>query len=257
VTGAVVAGSIPPLSPSMTLAPLPLQVQGDWAFVLDNWWYLTVGAGWTVALTVSSVLLGVLVGFPAGAVETYGGPWARSVVSDVGVVLRGTPLLVILFFFYFGTPVGSILSDVVPYLGGAFLTAVLGLGLRSGAYQSQIFRGAFQSVDRGQMEAARAVGLSKVAAIRHVVVPQAFRRSVPGFQNEMTIVLKDTSIAFAIGISELLARGFDLFTQIDRTGAVMEVILTVSLVYFVLTFVANRALDLVSAVYGIPTGENA
>lgn len=238
------------------LASAPLQAS-DWEFIWNNRWYLFVGTGWTVALSIASVLLGFVVGFPAGAIETYGGPWSRSVVSDVGVLFRGTPLLVILFFFYFGTPLPSVVGPLVPYVGGAFCTVVIGLGLRSAAYQSQMFRGAFQSVDEGQIEAARAVGLSRFGAIRRVVVPQALRRSVPGFQNEMTIVLKDTSLAFAIGISELLTRGFNLFTQIGRSGSVMEVILTVSLVYFVLTFVANRGLDYVSDAYAIPTGDSA
>jgi polar amino acid transport system permease protein len=133
---------------------------------------------------------------------------------------------------------------------------VVGLGLRSAAYQSQIFRGALQSVDEGQLEAARAVGMSRFQAIRHVVVPQALRRSMPGFQNEFTIVLKDTSIAFAIGLAELLTRGYDLFTQSGRSTAVLEVFLAISAIYFVLTFTTNRGLDRLADYYAIPSGEN-
>lgn len=100
------------------------------------------------------------------------------------------------------------------------------------------------------MQAARSVGMSRVEGIRHVIVPQALRRSVPGFQNEFTIVLKDTSIAFAIGLGELLKRSNDLFIQ--ETTAVLEIILAASLIYFVLTFGTNRGLDLVSDRYAIP-----
>jgi polar amino acid transport system permease protein len=103
------------------------------------------------------------------------------------------------------------------------------------------------------MEAARAVGLTKLEAIYYVIVPQALRRSIPGFQNEFTIVLKDTSIAFAIGFAELLTRSSDLFVQ--KTTAVFEVILFVSAVYFVLTFGTNRALDYLQERFTIPTGE--
>jgi polar amino acid transport system permease protein len=106
------------------------------------------------------------------------------------------------------------------------------------------------------MEAARSVGLSRFGAIRYVVVPQALRRSMPGFQNEFTIVLKDTSIAFAIGLAELLTRGNDLFTQSGRSTAVLEVFLTISAIYFVLTFATNRGLDRLSDYYAIPSGEN-
>ncbi|MFC6905900.1 amino acid ABC transporter permease [Halalkalicoccus tibetensis] len=222
---------------------LALQID-DWAFVLEHADYLLGGTVITILLTIASVLLGFLLGFPAGAVEVYGGRYSKGLVSTVGVVLRGTPILVILIVMFFVVSINS-----------AFLAAILGLGLRSAAYQSQIFRGAIQSVDEGQIEAARSVGMSKLEAIRHVVVPQSLRRSVPGFQNEFTIVLKDTSIAFAIGLAELLSRSYDLFVQ--QTTAVLEIILFASAIYFVLTFSTNRALDRLADAYAIPGGETA
>jgi len=216
---------------------------GDWGYVFENASYLLEGTVTTVLLTVASVLLGFLVGFPAGAAEVYGGRVLRSLVGTAGVVLRGTPILVIFFFGFF-----------VFRFGGAFETAVVGLGLRSAAYQSQIFRGAIQSVSGGQMEAARSVGMSKLEAIRSVIVPQALRRSIPGFQNEMTIVLKDTSIAYAIGVAELLTLSRELFIQ--ETTAVMEVFLFASAIYFSLTFTTNRGLDYLGRYFGIPTEES-
>ncbi|MFB6125624.1 MAG: amino acid ABC transporter permease [Halanaeroarchaeum sp.] len=221
---------------------VPLQA-GDWQFVLDNAGYLGGGLVLTLELTVVSILLGFLVGFPAGALEVYGGRLSATPIRVVGTVLRGTPLVVILIFTYFVFPIGS-----------AFLAAILGLGLRSAAYQSQIFRGgALQSVGSGQMDAARAIGMSRLQAISYVIVPQALRHSLPGFQNEFTIVLKDTSIAFAIGFAEILTRSYDLFVQ--QTTAVFEVILFVSAIYFVLTFGTNRLLDALAQRYEIPTGE--
>ena len=212
---------------------------GDWGFVLENWGYLSGGLLLTIELTVASIILGFLAGFPAGVIEVYGDRWLRSPVRLVGTVLRGTPLVVILIFAFFVFPIGS-----------AFVAAVLGLGLRSGAYQSQIFRGALSSIDEGQMEAARSIGMSRFEAIRHVIVPQALRRSMPGFQNEFTIVLKDTSLAFAIGFAELLTRTHDLFVQ--QTTAVLELFLFASAIYFVLTFVTNRALDRLESTFAIP-----
>ncbi|MDL5362818.1 amino acid ABC transporter permease [Halalkalicoccus sp. NIPERK01] len=227
----------------LSFVATPLQA-GDWAFVFENAGYLLGGTAITIVLTVASVLLGFLVGFPAGAIEVYGGRYSAGVVSTAGVVLRGTPILVILIVLFFVVSIDS-----------AFLAAILGLGLRSAAYQSQIFRGAIQSVDSGQIEAARSVGMSQLKAIRHVVVPQSLRRSVPGFQNEFTIVLKDTSIAFAIGLAELLSRSYDLFVQ--QTTAVLEIVLFASAIYFVLTFSTNRALDRLADAYAIPGGETA
>lgn len=215
---------------------------GDWAFVLRNAEFLLLGAGITVALTLTSVLLGLLAGLPAGIIEVYGSGPVVGAVSRLGVLFRGTPLLVILAFTFFVNPVNV----------GAFEAATLGLGLRSAAYQSQIFRGAIQSVSEGQMEAARSVGMSQVEAIRHVIVPQALRRSIPGFQNEFTIVLKDTSVAFFIGLAELLTRGFNLFTQTGQSTAILEVILAVSLVYFVLTVATNQGLDYLGRRFAVP-----
>jgi len=226
----------------------------DWWFVLDNADYLGVGVLLTIGLTVASILFGFALGFPAGAVEVYGDGLLKRAVGTVGVVLRGTPIVVILIVMYFVVGVPQINFGVAS-LSPPVVAGILGLGLRSAAYQSQIFRATLASVDDGQLEAGRSVGLSRFEAIRYVVVPQALRRSIPGFQNEFTIVLKDTSIVFAIGLAELLTRGYDLFTQ--ETTAVLEVILFISGIYFVLTFTTNRALDYLGTRYAIPEGESA
>lgn len=222
---------------------LPLQA-GPWEFILANQGYLLGGVLVTIGLTATSILLGFAVGLPAGIVEVYGGGWSRRLVRRVGVLFRGTPIVVILAFVFF----------VFPLNLTAFAAATLGLGLRSAAYQSQIFRGTLQSVSEGQMEAARSVGLTKRDSIRRVIVPQALRRSIPGFQNEFTIVLKDTSVAYAIGLGELLTRGTNLYLTSEGNTAVLEIFLTVSAVYFVLTMLTNRSLDYAGEAFAIPGG---
>ncbi|SDR43650.1 amino acid ABC transporter permease [Natronobacterium texcoconense] len=272
VTAAALSTSVDPSLLSTAAAPLQIGSPEDWEFVVRNADYLLWGAAITVALTLTSIFLGFLAGFPAGAIEVYGSGYSQAFVRKVGVLLRGTPILVIMIYMYFVIPIGPLLTGIDWTLGGiesllgptpftvptdvpeAFIAATLALGLRSAAYQSQIFRGALQSIDDGQMEAARSIGMSRLEAIRHVMVPQAMRRSVPGFQNEFTIVLKDTSIAFAIGLGELLKRSHDLFIQ--ETTAVLEVIVFISLIYFVLTFGTNRLLDYLSHKFAIP-GETA
>ncbi|WP_256392173.1 amino acid ABC transporter permease [Natronoarchaeum rubrum] len=234
--------------------PLALQA-GDWQFVLANWQYLVLGTAVTILLTASSLALGFLAGFPAGAIEVYGSGRLRSAVSTAGVVLRGTPIVVLMVLVHFGLPIPRL--GTLPALDvqlEVFLAATLALGLRSAAYQAQVFRGAIQSLSEGQMEAARSVGLTRRQAIRHVVFPQAVRRSIPGFQNEFTIVLKDTSVAFAIGLAELLTRAENLYLQPGQGTAVMEVIIAISAIYFVLTFATNRTLDYLEELYAIPGG---
>lgn len=227
----------------------------DWQFIFSNWQFLLLGVVVTVLLTISSLSLGFLLGFPAGAIEVYGDGWLNEFVSTVGVLLRGTPIVVLIVLFFFALPIPRL--GTVPVLNmqmNAFIAATLALGLRSAAYQGQVFRGAIQSISTGQMEAARSVGMSKIQAVRHVIFPQAVRRSLPGFQNEFTIVLKDTSVAFAIGLAELLTRGEQLYLQPGRDTAVIEVIVVISAIYFVLTFTTNRALDYLHSQYAIPGG---
>lgn len=225
----------------------PVLQSSDWAYVLENADLLLAGTIETITLTMFAIVLGFLAGFPAGAIEVYGSAWIRKPVWAVGVVLRSTPILVILVFLFF----------VAPFATSAFVAAVIGLGFRSAAYQAQLFRGSLQSVESGQMEAARSVGMTRYQAIRHVIVPQALRRSIPGFQNEFTIVLKDTSIAIILGISELLGVTEDLFLQSGRSGAALELMLTASLIYFVLTVSTNRSIEYLGDVYEIPSGEKA
>ena len=232
---------------ALSLEPLAFFEPEDWRFVLDNYEYLQDGAVITVALTAASILLGFLLGFPGGAIELYGGRFASRFVRTVGVVIRGTPILVIMVFTFFVFPLEWLY--VLP-VGEPFQAAMLALGVRSAAYQTQIFRGALQSIDAGQIEAAQAIGMSKRQAISYVLVPQALRRSVPGFQNEFTIVLKDTSIAFAIGLGELLRHSHDLMTQ--QTTAALELFVFASLVYFALTISTNRTLDYVNDRFAIP-----
>lgn len=232
-----------------------LLVSSDWQFVLGNWQYLLLGTIVTVLLTITSLSLGFLAGFPAGAIEVYGTGRLRSLVAGIGVVLRGTPIVVLIVLVFFGLPFPRL--GTIPGLEvrlNTFLAATLALGLRSAAYQGQIFRGAIQSISAGQIEAARSVGMSQTQAIRHVVFPQAIRRSIPSFQNEFTIVLKDTSVAIAIGLAELLTRAERLYLQPGRDTAVVEVIILISVIYFVLTFTTNRSLDYLNEYYAIPEG---
>ena len=227
----------------------------DWGFILANWQTLLLGVAVTVLLTVTSLTLGFALGFPSGAIEVYGDGWLANAVSTAGVLLRGTPIVVLIMTILFGLPIPRL--GTVPVIDmklNAFVAATLALGLRSAAYQGQVFRGSIQSISEGHLEAARSVGMTKLQAIRHVVFPQAIRRSLPGFQNEFTIVLKDTSIAFAIGLGELLKRSYDL--MFSQTTAALELFLAISLVYFVLTFTTNRALDILSSRFAIPGGDD-
>ncbi len=156
---------------------------------------------------------------------------------------RGVPALVLLFLFFFGTAQFGLELD-------AFTAAVLALGFRSSGYQSQIFRGAIQSIPEGQMLAARSIGLSRWQAIFHVVLPQALRLAIPAWSNEFSSVIKDTTLAYAIGVNEVLRHA--RYIMVRHYDLAMLAYITVALIFLGLTYGGNWLLGLLERRVAIP-----
>ncbi len=186
--------------------------------------------------------VGLVVGIPLALGQVYGRRGVVIFSSIYEQIFRSIPALVLLFLFFFGS---SLLGVNI----SAFFSAILALGLRSSAYQSQIFRGAIQSIREGQMVAARSVGMSKFQAIRHVILPQALRLSIPAWSNEYSIVIKDTSLAYAVGVIELVREGRYI---IVRTFEPMLIYVTIALIYLVLTYAGNKLLGYLEEKSRIP-----
>lgn len=162
--------------------------------------YIVSGAAWTLLLVSGSLAIGFIVGLPIAIGQVYGNRAIKTPLDIYVWFFRSFPLLVLLFLFYWG---------VFPALGfklEALTCSIFVLGLRSAAYQSQIFRGAINSIGEGQLIASRAVGMTKLRGIFHIVLPQALRVSLPGWSNEYAIILKDSAICFALGVLEILTR---------------------------------------------------
>jgi len=194
----------------------------------------------TLVLTAFGILLGTTFGIALAMGRSYGKKPLSFSILIYEKVFRGIPLLVLFFLIYFGLPQIGINLD-------AFTSAILGLGLRSAAYQAQIFRGAINSIPEGQITAAYSLGMSKLKAIRHVILPQVLRLSIPGWSNEFTILLKDTSLAFNIGVIELMRQG--RYIQVRDPDLVLIVFLLIAVIYFLLVFTANKTLRYVEKKY--------
>jgi polar amino acid transport system permease protein len=194
----------------------------------------------TLLLTAFSIVLGTVLGVLLATGRSYAVKPLAFVIFIYEKVLRGIPLLVLFFLIYFGLPQIGINMD-------AFTAAVIGLGLRSSAYQAQIYRGAINSIPEGQIHAAFSLGMNKLKAIRYVIMPQMLRLSIPGWSNEFTILLKDTSLAFGIGVIELMRQG--RYIQVRDPDLVLIVFLLIALIYFVLVFTANKTLRIVEKKY--------
>jgi polar amino acid transport system permease protein len=149
-------------------------------------------------LALLAELLGIVLGLVL-ALMKIGRSKILSAPAQVYIdVFRGTPLLVQIIFIYFATP------NIGIRIESLFFAGLVALTLNSAAYVAEIFRSGIQSIDKGQMEAGRASGLTYAQTMRHIIVPQAFRRVIPPLTNEFVMLIKDTSIVSVIGLEELL-----------------------------------------------------
>ena len=217
-------------------------LQSIWPIIRD-------GVPTTVLLTLGLLGLGLLAGFPIAFAQVYGYRPLRWLCKGYEQIFRGIPALVLILIFHSG------LARSFNVLLPTFTSALIALGLRSSAYQSQIFRGAIQAVSSGQMLAARSIGMSKMQAIRHIILPQAFRLSIPPWTNEFSSVLKDTSLASAIGVVELMKKATLLMPTIQyRMGArwILVLLMVAALIYLVLTYAGNWGLGFLENRVRIP-----
>jgi polar amino acid transport system permease protein len=205
----------------------------DFSPVWNGWQALAHGALVTVEVTVGAIALGCILGLLIGLGRLD--PRRRIVYGLTTAYvsfIRGTPLLVQLFIWFFGLPHFGINLP-------AFLCGVLGMGVYSGAYVSEIVRGAIQSIDRGQMEAARSLGMPYPMAMRQIVVPQAVVRMIPPLGNEFIALIKNSSLVSLLTIADVMHEGQKIISVSYRS---LEVYLAVALVYFVLTNLTGFAL---------------
>lgn len=193
---------------------------------------LVRGLPTTLALTFLSLIIGFLAGTGLALLRVYGPIELQWFAIGYEKVFRGIPLLVLLFIF--GAALLGALSWVGSLYGGIFFAATLSLALRSAAYQSEIFRGAILSVDPGQMMAAQSVGMTNYQATWHIILPQALRLSLPGWTNEYAVVIKDTSLASAIGVMEILYWAQALTWE--HPAQFTTIMIAVALIYFLFTY---------------------
>jgi len=197
------------------------------AVIADSLPYLLAGAINTAGIVVLAMLLGLALGIVIAIGLVYGNRLLRLLLGFYVWFFRGVPVLVLLFLFYFG---------LFTYLNlplNAFFSVAVVLGMTTGAYQANIFRGAILSLPRGQFRAASALGMSDVQTIRSIILPQILRMSIPAWSNEYSIILKDSALAFVIGAPEIMARAHFVAS---RTYQHLPLYLTAGLLYFLLTW---------------------
>ncbi len=167
-------------------------------------WQILAGTVITLELAATACVFGLVFGMIGALLESIQTAWLRYLTTSVIFLIRGLPELLVLFFIYFGCT--TILNEILGYYVdiSPFVAGVIALGSIFGAYASQVFRGAFLSIERGQLDAASALGLTRMQTIINIQLPQAWRHALPGLGNLWLVLLKDTAIVTLIGLSDLM-----------------------------------------------------
>ena len=203
----------------------------DMNLVVNSFPLLLVGAGVTIQITVLSTAIGFVIGLIVGVARISNLRVLRMLAEVYVEFFRGTPLLVQIFLFYFALPV------ITGQRIDPFIAAISACGINSGAYVAEIFRAGIQSVDDGQMEAGRSLGMTWLQPMRYIIVPQAFKRVIPPLGNEFIAMLKDSSLVSVIGFEELTRRGQLI---IAKTYGSFEIWMSVAVIYLVMTLTISR-----------------
>lgn len=203
----------------------------DFSLIWNSLPLLLAGAGVTIEITAIAVGLGFIFGLITSVCRLSGVKVLQVIAVCYVNIIRGTPMLVQIFLIYFALPM------VIGERINPFIAAVAACSINSGAYVSEIFRAGIQSVDKGQMEAGRSLGLSWMQTMRYVILPQAFKHVIPPLGNEFISMTKETSLVSVIGFEELTRRGQLI---IAKTYGSFEIWLTVAAIYLVMTLTIAR-----------------
>lgn len=206
----------------------------------DRWHYITNGLEYTIIITVCALIIGLVLGSLSAIVKTAyqnnkrnpGLAILNFIVSIYLTVIRGTPTVVQLMIMYF----------IIWQSGTSLEVAIAAFGINSGAYLAEVLRSGIQSVDRGQMEAGRSLGLSYPQTMWKIILPQAFKNVAPAIFNEFITLLKETSVAGYVGIQEL-TKGGDIIRSI--TYDAVPPLLIVALIYLVIVIGLTQILRVI------------
>ena len=196
--------------------------------------FLLTGMGYTLSLAAITVAVGAILGSLIALLRMSKFPPFRWIAGIYTEIIRGTPMLLQLYLFYFALP------QLIPFLNRKqYLCVAIALVCNSAAYVSEIIRSGIQAVDIGQTEAARSLGMSSGLTMTQIILPQAIKNILPALGNEFIMIVKDTSLASTFFIGDLMTQCLLIK---GTTYLTMEPLIMVAVVYFVLTFVLSKLL---------------
>ncbi|MCJ7842584.1 amino acid ABC transporter permease [Lederbergia sp. NSJ-179] len=189
--------------------------------------FLFKGLIWTLIITISGLILGFILGALTGLGRLSKSKIIRGICTFYVEVVRGTPILVQILFIYVGLS-----EDLIGFNIDKITASIIAITINAGAYISEIVRGAVKSIDKGQHEAGRSIGLTQKQTMRYIIWPQAFKRMIPPLGNQFIISLKDTSLFSVIAVGELLYMGKQYY---NATFSAFQTLLMVCVLYLLIT----------------------
>ncbi|WP_040212802.1 amino acid ABC transporter permease [Clostridium polynesiense] len=206
----------------------------DFSFLSKYQMFFINGAKLTIFLAFFTVLLGTVLGLLLSLMKLSKSIILKSIATVYIEFIRGTPILVQLYIIYYGLPsLGIEFPDVI--------AGIITLSLNSAAYVAEIIRAGINAVDKGQMEAARSLGMNNFQAMRHIIIPQAFKNILPALGNEFIVIIKESSIVSVIGIHELM---YNAETVRGNTFKPFEPLIVAAVIYFIMTFTLSKLLGI-------------
>ncbi len=214
----------------------------------EHWPKYLSGTWLTIQLVAISAVLGLVLAVPVALARLSANPVVRSAATGYSLFFRGTPLLVQIFLIYFGLGQFDLVrsSFLWPFLREAYVCALITFVLNTAAYSAEVVRGGILAVPRGEIEAARACGMSAFSTYRLVILPRAFSIALPAYSNEVIILLKGTALASTITLLELMGQA-QLISS--RTYKPIQVFVIACIIYYVLTLVITRIFRLLEQRY--------
>ncbi len=216
----------------------------NFAFLSKYSQFFIDGTKVTITISLCTLIFGFLLGMIIALGKISRNKIVSFIASSYIEFLRGTPLLVQLYIIYFGLPT---LGIKFPYLGSIpseYVASVVALSINSSAYIAEILRSGIQSIDKGQMEASRSLGLDYSTSMRLVIIPQALKNVLPALANEFIVLIKESSIVSIIGIQDLM---YSADTVKGNTFLAFEPLLVAAMIYFVLTFTLSRIVSAIES----------
>jgi len=199
--------------------------------------FLLQGTFVTIKMTIGAIIIGIVLGVLVGLARISKNVILKSISGIYLTIIRGTPMLLQIIFIFVGIPqiYNTITGNSVSF--NPIIAGTIGIGINSGAYVAEIVRAGIQSIDIGQMEAARSLGLSHSRAMKYIILPQAFKVIIPPLGNEAIVLLKDTSLVSAIGARELMNCSKMMGAKFYMYA---EFLVGAAIIYLILTFIISK-----------------